>query len=371
MISKKKLLNGLKFALFISIGVVILYLLYRNQNAAYQANCALNGVPAENCSLLQKLWDDFKSVNYFWIFIIFIVNIISNMSRAIRWTMLLETLGYQPRVTNAFLATFIGYFTNLGLPRMGEVVRAGMMARYEHIPAEKVFGTVAVDRLVDVLSILVVTALAFLLDFDTIWRFVDGYVNLGDKFGGSSNFLLAFASVAGVLIVLFFILRKRLLEYAFFKRIAKIAQGFWQGLQTIGKVKRPWLFVLHSINIWFMYYLMCYFCFWAFVPTASLTPVAALIVYVFGAWGMVVPSPGGMGTYHFLAQLALGFYGINGDDAFSWANISFFLGSMAGNVIGGILSLILLPIVNKGYHPVPVNEVKYEIGNEQQLTVNS
>lgn len=365
MISKKRLLNVLKFALFLSIGVVILYLLYRNQNAAYQANCALNGIPAENCSLLQKLWDDFKSVNYFWIFIVFIVNIISNISRAFRWTMLLKTLGYQPRVLNAFLTTFVGYFTNLGLPRMGEVVRAGMMAQYERIAAEKVFGTVAVDRIVDVLSILIVTGLAFLLDFDTIWRFVDGYVNLGDKFGSSSNFLLLFGGIVVMIGLLFFFLRKKLLEYAFFQRIAKIAQGFWQGLQTIRKVERPWLFILHSINIWLMYYLMCYLCFWAFAPTSDLTPVAALIVYVFGAWGMVVPSPGGMGTYHFLAQLALGFYGINGGDAFSWANISFFLGSLAGNVIGGITSLILLPIVNRGYHPKASTDLKYELGKEQ------
>ncbi len=365
MISKKKLLNVLKFALFLSIGVVILYLLYRNQNAAYQANCALNGIPTEDCSLLQKLWDDFKSVNYFWIFMIFVVNIISNISRAIRWRMLLQSLGYQPRLINAFMTTFVGYFTNLGLPRMGEVIRAGMMAQYERVAVEKVFGTVAVDRMVDVLSILVVTGLAFIFDFDRIWQFVDGYVNLGEKFGNSSNFLLVLAVIGIIFLALFYLLRKRLLQFAIVQRVVKVAQGFGQGLQSIAKVKRPWLFVLHSVNIWFMYYLMCYLCFWAFAPTAALTPVAALTVYVFGAWGMVVPSPGGMGTYHFLAQLALSFYGINGNDAFSWANISFFLGSMAGNIIGGILSLILLPIVNRHYHPQKVETVEYKLVEEQ------
>lgn len=356
MISKKLLLNVLKYTFFVSIGVVILYLLYRNQNAAYQANCALNGIPAEDCSLLQKLWDDFKSVNYFWILMIFVVNIISNISRAIRWKMLLQSLGYQPKLSNAFMTTFVGYFTNLGLPRMGEVIRAGLMAQYERMAVEKVFGTVAVDRTVDVLSILVVTGLAFLLDFDRIWQFVDGYVDLGEKFGNSSNFLLLLAALAIVSGFLFYFFRKRLLQFSIVQRVIKVAQGFGQGLQSIAKVKRPWLFVLHSINIWLMYYLMCYLGFLAFAPTADLSLVAALTVYVFGAWGMVIPSPGGMGTYHFLAQLALGFYGINSNDAFSWANISFFLGAMAGNVIAGIASLILLPITNRGYHPNVVQD---------------
>lgn len=366
MISKKLLLTVLKYALFVSIGVVILYLLYRNQNAAYQANCALNGTPPEQCSLLQKLWDDFKSVNYFWIFMIFVVNVISNISRAIRWRMLLQSLGYQPRLINAFMTTFVGYFTNLGLPRMGEVIRAGLMAQYERIAVEKVFGTVAVDRMVDVLSIFIVTGLAFIFDYDRIWQFVNSYVNLGDKFGNSSNFLLMLLLIAVGFGLVVYLLRKRLLQFAVVQRVVKVAQGFWQGLQSIRKVKRPLVFVLHSINIWFMYYLMCYLCFWAFAPTSDLPPVAALTVYVFGAWGMVVPSPGGMGTYHFLAQLALSFYGINGNDAFAWANISFFLGSMAGSVLGGVVCLILLPIINRNYHPHKEEVVKYELG-EQQL----
>jgi hypothetical protein len=172
---------------------------------------------------------------------------------------------------------------------------------------------------------------------------------------------LLFAAIIGINLYIF---RKRLMQIALFQRMVKVAQGFAQGLKTIGKVEHPWLFILHSINIWLMYYLMCYFCFWAFAPTAHLTPIAALTVYVFGAWGMVVPSPGGMGTYHFLSQLALGFYGINGGDAFSWANISFFLGALAVNIAGGIVSLILLPMVNRGYHPTQVADPKYAFENE-------
>lgn len=351
MISKKLLLNVLKFLIFFGLGAGILYLVYRNQNAAFQEDCALKGVPAENCSLIGEVIHAFGSVNAFWIFMVLLAYTVSNVSRAARWAMLIRTLGYRPKFRNAFLTTILGYFANLGLPRMGEIVRAGTMAQYEKIAVEKVIGTVAVDRVVDVLSIFVVTGLSFLLDYNSITRFINEYVNIGEKASGKSNFLIILLIIGIITLSIFYIFRKNLLKSALFQKILNIAKGFWQGLQTIAKVERPWLFILHSINVWLMYYLMCYFCFMAFAPTANLSPIAALTVYVFGAWGMVIPSPGGMGTYHFLAQLALSFHGVSGSDGFAWANISFFTVNLGANIISGIIALILLPILNKDYEP--------------------
>lgn len=353
MISKKQLFNFLKFLLFLSIGVTILYLVYRSQNAAYQEECALRGIAAEDCSLLNKVWKDFRSVNYFWILMVFATYAMSNVSRAIRWNMLLRTLGYQPRFSNALLTTIVGYFANLGLPRMGEVVRAGMMARYEKMPVEKVMGTVVVDRIVDVLSIFMLTGLALVLDFDKIWAFANEYVDLSGRFGGSGS-VLAILAIAGVAVLgLFYAFRKQLMQIAIVQKIATIIRGFGQGIQTIRRVERPWLFVFHSINIWLMYFLMNYFCLLSFAPTADLPMLAALTTFVFGAWGIVIPSPGGMGTYHFLVQLALGFYGVSGDDGFSFANIAFFSIQLGCNVFWGILALLFLPNLNKNYQPVP------------------
>ena len=70
-----------------------------------------------------------------------------------------------------------------------------------------------------------------------------------------------------------------------------------------------------------MYYLMTYLCFFAFEPTAGLSMLAGLVVFVFGGWGIVIPSPGGMGTYHFLAQTALSIYGVSGCFTVSVNNI--------------------------------------------------
>jgi uncharacterized membrane protein YbhN (UPF0104 family) len=92
---------------------------------------------------------------------------------------------------------------------------------------------------------------------------------------------------------------------------------------------------------------MTWFGFQAFAPTEHLDIRAALTVFAFGTLGMVIPSPGGMGTFHALVIACLTlFYGIKGDDAFSVANIIFFTVSIGFNVVLGLTSLILLPLLN-------------------------
>ena len=83
---------------------------------------------------------------------------------------------------------------------------------------------------------------------------------------------------------------------------------------------------------------------------------AALTVFAFGTLGMVIPSPGGMGTFQGLVTGVLTlFYGIKGDDAFSVANIIFFLVQVGLNAVTGLIAFVLLPLINKNYEPLPSN----------------
>jgi uncharacterized protein (TIRG00374 family) len=334
------------------VGVAILILLYNHQNAAFQDECGIKGIPAEQCSLLQKVWTDFGLVNYWWILLMLLAFVMSNVSRAIRWNMLIKPLGYhQPKLLNSFFSIMIGYFANLGLPRLGEVLRAGSLAQYENIPVEKVMGTVVVDRLIDVFSILFVTAMAVLLQYQVIWGFVEKNVTVADKIGMLQHLVIYSIPLFLIAATIVWVFRQRLLDSSLVKKILNLAKGFWQGLQTVRKLNRPWWFVFHSILIWVLYYMMTFLCFQSFGPTAGLSMLTALVVFVAGGWGIVIPSPGGMGTYHFLAQTALSMYGVNGDDGFSWANISFFSIQLGGNVLIGLISLLMLPLINRNYHP--------------------
>lgn len=375
---KKILRSILQFLLFLSIGSVILYLVYRSQNEAHLDKCCLDanpqweqveseaelegliaecraeGLSEEQCEpLLTKLVNDFKEVRYGWIGMVLLAFVISNISRTHKWRMLLAPMGYRPRFINGLLAIFVGYFANLGLPRMGEVVRAGMLSKYERIPLEKTVGTIVVDRITDVicLGLTVLVALAF--ESEKILGYIAGQPEEEVASQSGWNWKWTTLIVLLVAALVLFLLRKKIAGTVVYRKVAKVLQGFWEGIQTVRKLERPWLFVLHSLNIWFLFFIMNWFGLQAFEPTAHLDLRAALTVFIFGTLGFVIPSPGGMGSFQGLVIVALTtFYGISNADAFSAANIIFLAVSIGFNSLLGIIALLLFPFVNRKKEPV-------------------
>jgi len=275
---------------------------------------------------------------------------VSNISRALRWNMLFHPMNIFPKPINAFLTIMLGYFANLGFPRIGEVVRAGTFAKYEQIKMDKVLGTIVVDRLADVACLLIVMGLALILEYDTMYSFVGPY--LESFFEGKSTLLIILGIVAVVVLAGLFFFRNALWNSSVGKKVSNLFSGFADGLKSVGQLKNPALFLFHTFVIWVAYFLMAYLCFFAFEPTAHLSPVVGLMVFVFGAFGIVIPSPGGLGTYHFLVIACLTMYGISSDDALSYANINFFSLVLGCNVLLGLLALLILPIINKNYQPI-------------------
>ncbi|NNE26394.1 MAG: flippase-like domain-containing protein [Saprospiraceae bacterium] len=336
----------LQFTLFLFLGLLILYLSYRNFSNDYLEDCALKGIPEQECSLLEKLVDDFKTANFLWIVIIIALFMVSNIFRALRWKQLLDPLGYSPRFFNLLGATMVGYLANLGLPRMGEIIKPGILTKYEQIPIEKGIGTIVIDRILDVLSLLVVIAIAFVLSFPTFQSYFEANFNVERAQSLQVLGVLAFVGVIGI-IVFNRIINNSNLKHPFLKKIQTLWSGFYAGLLSVRNVKNKPLLVVYSIAIWMMYYLMTYLCFFAYAPTAHLGLVAGLVVFVFGTLGIVFPSPGGMGSYHVLVTQALIIFGLNEVEAFSFSNIIFFAIQIFGNIVFGLIFLILLPIFNK------------------------
>ncbi|MBK8966468.1 MAG: flippase-like domain-containing protein [Lewinellaceae bacterium] len=344
-----KLKKTLQFLVFLGIGVTILWLVFRSQNAAFQEQCRLDGVPADQCSLLDKLLHDFSTVHPGWIFLVIASFTLSNALRAWRWQMLLEPMGYRVRFVNSFLTILLGYFANLGFPRMGEVVRAGSLSRYEKIPLERVMGTLVVDRLMDFVCLGLVVGLAFIFEADTLW----GFIQQQQGGAASSSSFWKNPLVAGLFIVLLggallaWIFRSRIGQSAVVQKVGNLIEGFWDGLRSVFRLRHAGLFLVYSLGIWLMFYLQCWFNLLAFPPTAHLGASAALMVFVFGTLGFVIPAPGGMGSFHALAIAGLALYHIKGSDAFSYANIAFFTIQIFYNIVAGLLALVLLPVINK------------------------
>jgi len=141
--------------------------------------------------------------------------------------------------------------------------------------------------------------------------------------------------------------RKSIFASAIGQKIITLFKGFADGVQSVRSVSSIPLFLFYTVGIWILYYFMMYLAFFTFAPTANLGPVAGLVVFVFGSLGILIPTPGGMGSYHYLVGEALAMYGISGADAFSFANIVFFSIQLFVNIFFGIISLVLLPAINK------------------------
>ncbi|MDX1667285.1 MAG: lysylphosphatidylglycerol synthase transmembrane domain-containing protein [Saprospiraceae bacterium] len=344
----KRWLNAVKVIAFLAAGSLLLYLIYKNQSVAYQADCILRGIPVGECDLLDKLIEDFKRANIGWLAVIVIAFMLSNISRALRWNQLLRPLGYSPKLYNSFFTIMFGYFANLGIPRIGEIARAGLQSRYEQIPMQKVLGTVVTDRLADILCLAIIIFLAFSLEFDRLYNFVadnaQSPVSLAAIIG-HPGFWIVLICLAGAIYIFRNTLRR--IWYGGVKtRVKNFAVGFAEGIATIRRLENTWLFVFHSVFIWTMYFLMTYLCFKAFPPTGHLGLQAGLVVFTLGSLGMVIPMPGGMGSYHYLVIKGLAFYQIAEVDGFSFAMIIFFTIQLFCNIAFGILALIMLPILN-------------------------
>ncbi len=340
-ISAKKIIQAF---LFLCVGFVLLYIVYRVNDKNYQAQCALEGIPPADCDLIQKVLADFQSVDWWWMVPIFACFMLSNVSRAIRWRMLIEPLGKKPSLINMFLSVMLSYFANMGFPRIGEFVRAGVIAKYDDLPVEKVMGTVILDRLADLIIFIILCGVVAFFQWDNLMSALESQ---GVSSGGwpFKLFILTVLGVLGVLTLRYIIKSKS--KNKLIVKVRSIVLGFWDGIKTIAKIKKVGWFVFHSLMIWVMFFLMTYFGFSAFEQTKHLGMEAGLTVFVFGALGFVIPSPGGMGTYHFFLGEALKLYGISDADGFSFANILFFAVQIGCNATFGILALILLPIINK------------------------
>lgn len=340
----KQLKTVLRVSVFLGVGAGILYLLYRGQNAKYQEDCVLKGIAAEDCSLVTKVWQDFLSVDPFWLVAVLIAFMLSNLSRAHRWIMLLHGIGHKARFGTAFFTIMFGYLANLGVPRIGEVLRAAMLSRYEGVPVEKSMGTVVVDRALDVITLLLMIFLAFIFEFKVIYGYFHENFNF-DTAAGRYGIPALALMVLGVLWTWW--MRERIKKWKIVIRFKETILGFIDGLRSVKRVQQPVLFIAHTLFIWLMYFLMNYMCLKAFVPTEHLGATAALIVFVFGALGIVFPSPGGMGTYHAMIIAALVIYDVSSDDAFSFANILYFSIQIFCNVLFGVIALIVLPLIHR------------------------
>ncbi len=319
-----------------------MYWVYIKQDASYQAYCIHKNIPSADCNLLKKLWNDLLSIKPYFILIIFGAFFLSNYFRSLRWRIILDSIGYKVDGVNSMGCILVGYFANLGLPRSGEFIRPALLSRYEDIPITVSVGTVVLDRLVDLITMAFIMLITVLTQHETFLRLYQEHLSSVPLVQQLIIPVLGF-----VLLMIIFLTRNIWKNWPLVIWIKNKIQGFLEGILAIRKIKQKKSFLFYTILIWVWFFVMMFASLKAFEPTAHLSVSAALVIYVFGSLGMLVPTPGGIGSYHFLVILALYYFGIHEVEAFSFANISFFCAQFANNIILGLSALIVLYFYNK------------------------
>lgn len=331
----KRLLTILKFLLFLGLGGFLVWLSVKDFTEEEK----------------KGFFEAIKIADYKWIVLSMILGILSHVSRAVRWIMLLEPVGHKPGVRNTFFSVMVGYLANFAFPRIGEVTRCTILAKYEKVPFPLGFGTVIAERTFDVICLGIIFLLTLATQFDGIYNLVDEHIfvpvaGMFNKLGDHPVILwgLLVLFVMGVLGLIVF---RNKVKALLGTKVGGMLKGFWEGLISVRKMKKPGWFLFHTLLIWTLYYVMLHICFFSFEETEDMSIGQGMAVLIMGAVGIMF-TQGGIGAYHLLVSQTLTstLIGISVPvaGAFCWIVWS---SQFITLVLGGLISLILLPILNK------------------------
>ena len=257
-------------------------------------------------------------------------------------------MGYSPRLANTFFAVMIGYLANLAVPRLGEVLKCTILSKYEKVPAEKLVGTIVVERAVDVACLGVVFILAFVFQYEVIGEYGKELITnlVANKKGHFS--WKKFAVVIGSLILFIVVVKVWFKKFAHLKvviALEKILKGVLEGLNAIRYLKQKSRFIACTIGIWSLYILGTWVGLYATHGTSSLGLGAAVSGLAFASIGMIL-TPGGIGAYAFFLAKVLEKSDIPFEIGYANGTLQWFAQFLIIIIVGAIC-LVILPIFNK------------------------
>jgi len=284
----------------------------------------------------EALWDNMRSVRWEGIAASFVMGYLAIVSRGLRWGILLEPLGRSAGAARSVHAVAFAYFANTFVPRSGELARCAALNQTDDIPVDELFGTVISERVIDFVFLAVLTSIAILGNLSAFAVILEG-AQMPDL-----SKLILLGAAALVAIALVFWKRKALLALPFAQKVAAFLQGVWNGLNSIRKMNRKGQFLAHTFFIWFMYFFMAWVIFKSFDAVQDITVLQALFIMVAGGFGMVIPAPGGVGSYQWAVMSGFMALGYAKSLGLAVANIIWFTQTAMIVIMGGIAYLYLL-----------------------------
>ncbi len=329
-----RLKSVLQYVVILGVTVLLIYL-------------SLRGLKVTNGeNKWEYLKDTWNGSHKGWLAAMAILSIMSHVVRAERWRMLLAPVGFNARLSSSFLSLMVGYLVNLVIPRGGEISRSYNLYKLDKIPVVESFGTVVIERIVDLICLVMVIAISFLFESKKLFEFISTLPISGPGSSKVQMILVSISALAIITLLVYFLLKRN-------KRInqtfRKIWTSFKDGMLSIFRLEKKGLFTFYTAVIWGLYFAMSYSVLNAFPATSGLSFNAVFSLFAIGAIAMAVPLPGGTGSYHVLVPQGLFFlYNIPLNDAVAFTFI-FHGWQTAVYVVFGALSLIITSLIVRKY----------------------
>jgi len=268
----------------------------------------------------KELWAALQGANYFWLIPNIALVVFSMYMRAYRWKFMIRPVK-DVAYSKLLAATCIGFMANNILPlRLGEFVRAYSLAAQDHeVTKSAALANIFVER-------MVFDLLALLLIFGAVLAVGHPAVPDSLQIGINMTIVIAFL---GIVSILFLAIKPEktgdlLVRYLFFlpvsikEKIRQIILKFSRGLEFMTDVKMLSWVGVQTVMIWLVMGVSNYFVFIAFGFDLPLSASFLLLVIV--SISILIPSsPGFIGVYHAGTVITLTIYGINKEDALSFA----------------------------------------------------
>jgi len=251
-----------------------------------------------------------SNASLLWVFVFMAVLMFSHYLRAVRWKIISNSVKSGISVKNLFGAIMVGYGVNCVVPRLGEVSKAVLVGKWENLSRPSMFGTVILERVIDVLFLGFSVLIAMIFYSDNLitsfpWLQTTLYLTFFFVFVVILFFYLAIKYKGRFYNVVVKFLGRFSEKFA--HKIAYIFQMLGDGFGSLKGTKNYVTTFSLSALIMTLYALSSYVGFFM-LGMQQIKPVSFQMAWVFmsiSAIGVVIPTPGGTGSYHALAKSTL------------------------------------------------------------------
>jgi uncharacterized protein (TIRG00374 family) len=313
----------LKFVVIFALLVLFLYLALR----------AIN---------FNELVNELKKTNYFLAIAGGIVGVvIGSYFRALRWRFFLNPIKENIGMKNLFPPIMIGYMFNAVIPRGGELTRPIILAKNENISKAAAFGTILVERIFDILSVLAAFGISLFVFKD---RLAAAFPEFNIEKIALLASLIVLAIVIFIIIVIFNyeksekIIEKitvKILPQKIQSKIQKFFVSTMNGFLFIKYPKQYFAIFVYTVLIWLSYIASAYITFFA-CGINNLNFMDANLVLTMITFAMFLPLPGNSaGAFHYICTGTLvNIFAIDREVAFGYATVNHLIGFLLQILIG-------------------------------------